>query len=91
MVCSLRVRERSDGVRQRVVCRYVVEICYTRVKDWKLLAGEIPRENFHLMNSAWWWALGHANMCRGMLVPPPGVEDGVPPLYHYSQWLDGQQ
>jgi hypothetical protein len=34
-------------------CRYVVEITYTRVKDWKILAGEIPRENFHLLNSAW--------------------------------------
>ena len=30
-------------------CRYVIEITYTRVKDWKLLAGEIPRENFHLI------------------------------------------
>ena len=69
-------------------CRYVIEITYTRVKDWKLLAGEIPRENFHLLNSTWWWALGHANMCLGMLQPPPGVPKGVPPLYHYMKWLD---
>ena len=69
-------------------CRYVVEITYSRVKDWKLLAGEIPRENFHLMNSAWWWALGHANMSRGFLVQPPGVEKGTVPMYHYSRWLD---
>ena len=67
-------------------CRYVVEITYTRVKDWKILAGEIPRENFHLMNSAWWWALGHGNMCRGMLVAAPGEVTGVPPLYHYGAW-----
>ena len=68
-------------------CRYVVEICYSRVKDWKLLAGEIPRENFHLLDSAWWWALGHANLCRGFLVPPPGVSRSVAPLRHYSEWL----
>ena len=71
-------------------CRYVVEITYTRVKDWKLLAGEVPRENFHLLNSAWWWALGHANMCHGMLVAPPGEQTGVPALYHYTAWLDRQ-
>ena len=71
-------------------CRYVIEITYTRVKDWKLLAGEIPRENFHLLNSTWWWALGHANMCMGMLIPPPNVPTGVSPLYHYVDWLDRQ-
>ena len=71
-------------------CRYVIEITYSRVKDWKILAGEIPRENFHLLNSAWWWALGHSNMCLGMLVPPPGVPGGVSPLQHYSEWLDDQ-
>lgn len=70
-------------------CRYVIEITYsyTRIKDWKILAGEIPRHDFHLLNSAWWWALGHANMCRGFLQHPPNVPRGVQPLCHYSAWL----
>ena len=72
-------------------CRYVVEITYTRVKDWKILAGEVPRENFHLLNSAWWWALGHANMCRGFLVRPPDVSGSMSPLEHYSKWVAKQR
>ena len=50
--------------------RYVVEIAFQRVKAWKLLSGEIPREHFHLLDSTWWWALGFSNMYLRMLKEP---------------------
>lgn len=70
------------------VNRYVVEICYTRVKDWRILGGIADREDFHLLNSAWLWALGFGNIALGMLRPPPDVPNGVPSLCHYSEWLE---
>ena len=79
--------EEAGGNKATAVNRYVVEIGYTRVKDWSLLAGIIPRERFHLMNSTWLWALGFSNLVQGFLRPPPGVDARVQPLYHYSLWL----
>ena len=70
--------------------RYVVEISYTRVKDWRILAGFVDREDFHLMNSAWLWSLGFGNLVLGMLRPPPGVPSGVPSIHHYVEWLSKQ-
>lgn len=52
--------------------RYVVEIIYSRVKAWKILSGEIPRERFHLLDSVWFWALGFHNMFREVLKRPAG-------------------
>ena len=54
--------------------RYVVEIMYSRVKAWKILAGEIPHERFHLLDSAWFWALGFQNMFRAVLKQPACVD-----------------
>ena len=51
--------------------RYIVEIAFQRVKSWRVLTGEIRRECFHLINSAWWWALGFSNMYMHMLKEPP--------------------
>jgi len=55
-------------------CRYVIEIVYSRVKSWHLLSETIKRENFHLVDSTWFWALGFANLCMDQLQSAPDVE-----------------
>jgi hypothetical protein len=66
----------DEAVQNRGIARnrYVVEIGYKRAKEWHLLKEIIPRENFHLMNSTWFWAMGFSNLCHKFLLPPPDVE-----------------
>ena len=61
----------SRGVARN---RYVTEITYKRVKEWKLLREVVPSVHFHLMNSTWLWALGFSNLYHRFLQPPPAVE-----------------
>ena len=55
-------------------CRYVIEIVYSRVKSWHLLAETAKRECFHLLDPTWFWALGFANLAMKQLQPAPDVE-----------------
>jgi hypothetical protein len=50
----------AEGSRNRAIAenRYVVEMTYSRVKAWRMLQPIAPREEFYLLNSVWWWALG---------------------------------
>ena len=66
----------AEAVHGRGIARnrYVVEITYKRVKEWHLLKEIVPSEKFHLMNSAWWWALGFGNIALKFLQPPPDAE-----------------
>lgn len=50
--------------------RYVTEIHYARVKNWRLLAPKIALKHAHLMDATWWWAMGFSNLCQGYLRPP---------------------
>lgn len=66
----------EEAIESRGIARnrYVVEITYKRVKEWKLLREVVASEHFHLMNSTWLWALGFSNLCHRFLQPPPAVE-----------------
>jgi hypothetical protein len=66
----------DEAIESRGVARnrYVIEITYKRVKEWKLLKEVVQSEHFHLMNSTWLWALGFSNLCHRFLQPPPAVE-----------------
>ena len=69
------------GLKQRMRAksrnRYTVEISYSRVTDWSLLADVIPHEVFHLVDSTWWWALGFSNLELHFLQPPPDADRAV--------------
>lgn len=67
---------REEHLQNRAVARnrYVIEICYSRAKDWQLLGSYARRETFHLLDSTWFWALGFSNLCCDHLQPPPDVE-----------------
>ena len=43
----------DEAIESRGIARnrYVIEITYKRVKEWKLLREVVPSEHFHLMNS----------------------------------------
>ena len=58
-------------------CRYNIEIVYSRVKSWHLLAETARRECFHLLDSTWFWALGFANLTMDQLQPAPDVESSA--------------
>ena len=79
----------SEAAENKAVAkdRYVVEISYTRLKDWRILAGFVDREDFHLLNSAWLRTLGFGNLALGMLRPPPGLSPNEPSICHYVRWL----
>ena len=42
--------------------RYVIEVTYSRVKAWEMLAPVVPSDQFRHLNSVWWWALGFSNL-----------------------------
>ena len=54
----------EQAVRNRAIAinRYVIEVTYSRVKSWQMLAPIIPYADFALLNSVWWWALGFTNL-----------------------------
>jgi hypothetical protein len=66
----------DEAVQNRGIARnrYVVEITYKRAKEWHLLKEKICNEDFHLMNSTWFWAMGFSNLCHEFLQPPSDVE-----------------
>jgi hypothetical protein len=68
--------EVDEAVKNRGIARnrYVVEITYKRGKEWHLLKEIVGNEDFHLMNSTWFWAMGFANLQYKFLQPPPDAE-----------------
>ena len=54
----------EEAIRNRSIAtnRYVIEITYSRVKQWKMLSPTVPREDFCYLNDIWWWALGFCNL-----------------------------
>lgn len=54
----------EDAIRNRAVAtnRYVIEITYQRVKQWKMLQPVVPWEQFDYINHVWWWGLGFGNI-----------------------------
>ena len=53
----------EQAIRNRAIAtnRYVVEVTYAGVKAWKGLQPVVGRDDFRLLNSVWWWALGFGN------------------------------
>lgn len=70
-----KIDSAEEVISSRAIARarYVPEIHYARVKNWKLLAPTIPVEKFHLMDSTWWWALSFSNLSQRYLRPPEDV------------------
>jgi len=70
-----RLESVEDVIHSRGTARgrYTPEITYARVKSWRMLKPIIPVERFHLLNAAWWWALGFQNLAQAFLRPPPDV------------------
>ena len=54
----------EQAIRNRAIAtnRYVIEITYSRVKAWQMLAPVVLRDDFDKLNDVWWWAQGFCNL-----------------------------
>ena len=62
----------EQGIRNRgITCnRYIVEVVFARETAWRFMGAVCRREDFHLLNWVWWWALGFQNLVNKPLKPP---------------------
>ena len=71
----------AQASRNRAVAqsRYVIEVVFKRVKQWRMLSPIVPREDFHHLNDVWWWALGFSNAMHKPM-RAPGTSATTAPL-----------
>jgi hypothetical protein len=71
----------AQASRNRAVAqsRYVIEVVFKRVKQWRMLLPIVPREDFHHLNDVWWWALGFSNAMHKPM-RAPGTSATTAPL-----------
>ena len=74
-LCNKKQFSVGEGIRNRGVAstRYIVEVIYARVKEWKMLADIVPYYDFDIINDVWWWSLGFQNMVKQPLKPAAGA------------------